>query len=499
MSAKKKILAVTSYAAVAALAVGGTIAYFTATDEAVNVMTLGAGVDIELQEQQRSEDGSELVDFVQGGNLLPAVGSAQGAKDNWGMSADIENYVDKIVTVKNTGNNDVYARVIVAVPSAFDDTTSAGNNVLHWNYGNNFNSEGTGALGLSNTEYKAEVNWASAGTAAIEGVDYNLYTFTYVDALEEGETSLAAMVGFYLDSKVDYDAELGKYMINGEVIDYDQDEVYIPVYAQAIQAQGFKTAEEAFAASGFPTNPWENGIELPSVADSAEDLTASLTAGDDNIVISGEVNAEESLAFCGDAEQTADFEWNTGGTMQGGEITLDTGSKYGLIVVAEDNYPADGAAAAATLKNTVVTGAAGAAVYAQAISQDITLDGVTIDNTQGSGLTAEFSGATTTLKDCTITGGNTSEKYWLHNAVGAGLGAKVVIESGTYTGKNAVYVYSSGADVTINGGIFNGAITADAGTITINGGTFSVNPQGIANVTVNGTVVDNGNGTWTVQ
>ena len=34
---KKKILVATSYAAVAALAIGGTMAYFTATDEAVEL------------------------------------------------------------------------------------------------------------------------------------------------------------------------------------------------------------------------------------------------------------------------------------------------------------------------------------------------------------------------------------------------------------------------------------------------------------------------------
>ena len=97
MSAKKKVLAAASYVMVAALAIGGTVAYFTDKESAVNVMTMGAGVDIELIEQQRDGEGG-LEDFEQGKELLPIVGSAQGTtnKDKYGMPL-AGNYVDKIV------------------------------------------------------------------------------------------------------------------------------------------------------------------------------------------------------------------------------------------------------------------------------------------------------------------------------------------------------------------------------------------------------------------
>ena len=80
---KKKILALSVCVVMLAVAiVGGTLAYFTDTDAEVNTFTVG-GVKIDLIEQQRGEkDGTKvLVPFEDGKNLMPIVGSAQGAKE----------------------------------------------------------------------------------------------------------------------------------------------------------------------------------------------------------------------------------------------------------------------------------------------------------------------------------------------------------------------------------------------------------------------------------
>ena len=69
---KKVLLMCTAYVLVAALAIGGTLAYLTSTDEDVNVMTMG-NVKIEQIEQQYDENGN-LVDFVQDKPLYPYVG-----------------------------------------------------------------------------------------------------------------------------------------------------------------------------------------------------------------------------------------------------------------------------------------------------------------------------------------------------------------------------------------------------------------------------------------
>ena len=77
------------------IGVTGTMAYLTDTDSDVNVMVMG-NVDIEQHENDR--DGNE---FEQNQTLLPIVGSAADKDENGYPAPD--NYIDKIVTVENTG------------------------------------------------------------------------------------------------------------------------------------------------------------------------------------------------------------------------------------------------------------------------------------------------------------------------------------------------------------------------------------------------------------
>ncbi|MDD5980772.1 MAG: TasA family protein, partial [Clostridium sp.] len=133
---KKKILTICLIVALAATAIiGGTLAYFTDTKTATNTFTAG-GVKIDLIEQERGENG--LQTFTQDKVLMPIVGSAQGEKDSFGQPV-AKNYVDKMVTIKNTGKSAAYVRAYFAIPSALDDgyeTFNAGLNTLHFNFGN---------------------------------------------------------------------------------------------------------------------------------------------------------------------------------------------------------------------------------------------------------------------------------------------------------------------------------------------------------------------------
>ena len=135
---KKKIISLCLAAVLTVTAVAGaSLAYLTDTKDAENTFTVGR-VKIDLVEQERSADGTELKDFEQNKKLLPLVGSAQGEKDSFGMPT-AKNYVDKMVTVRNTGSEDAYIRLYFAIPSALDDgyeTYNAGHNVLHFNFGN---------------------------------------------------------------------------------------------------------------------------------------------------------------------------------------------------------------------------------------------------------------------------------------------------------------------------------------------------------------------------
>ena len=131
---KKKILSLCLVMALAAVAVvGGTLAYFTDTDSAKNVMTTG-DVSIIQNEKERNEDG-ELVDFTDGKPLYPAVGDNNGdgkldvPYDDAGnkMFSNDRNVVDKIITVTNNGTNDAYVRTLIAfeIPEAPADFAGA--------------------------------------------------------------------------------------------------------------------------------------------------------------------------------------------------------------------------------------------------------------------------------------------------------------------------------------------------------------------------------------
>ena len=92
---KRKIFLLAIVAICLAIAVSGTIAYFTSEDTAHNVITSG-GVEIEVVEKTLGE-GNVLVDFPKEGikNVMP------------GKS------ISKIVQVKNTGNAEAWIRIKV--------------------------------------------------------------------------------------------------------------------------------------------------------------------------------------------------------------------------------------------------------------------------------------------------------------------------------------------------------------------------------------------------
>lgn len=254
---KKKLLAMCLVVALAATAIiGGTLAYFTDTDKEDNTFTVG-GVKIDLIEQQRGENGG-LVDFKDGAVLMPIVGSAQGEKDAYGLPT-AENYVDKIVTVKNLSSN-AWVRVYYAIPTVLDNVGDASQNIVHVNGGNKFVAAGNKAdCNAVNEDYTKNMGkevYVGAYTGA-DQVSYNLYYRDYNKILTKDEvTGSAFMVGLYLDKNVDMDKD--GYTINGTRIKFDfSNGVNIPVAAVGVQAAGFNTAAAAVeAAFGANFNPF---------------------------------------------------------------------------------------------------------------------------------------------------------------------------------------------------------------------------------------------------
>lgn len=287
---KKTLLMALSFALVAVVSVASTLAYLSAQDNAANVFTAGQ-VDVELIEQQRNADRTALEDFKQGKELLPIVGSAQGEKDNFGLPK-AANYVDKIVTVANTGRNDAYVRVLFGFPQVLD-ADKASEMPLHWNHSVTFDADGNYVEGN-----KIDYNWKAEGlayTIEIEGVVYNVYSYTYKTPLAAGTTTPdPAIVGLYLDSRVNYDADLGKYTIDyGEgpvALEGFDGNVVMPVIAQAVQAGGFANSDAAFEAA-FPVNAenltkWFNnlGVKVAKPASGAVRPAGYVPSVDDEVV-----------------------------------------------------------------------------------------------------------------------------------------------------------------------------------------------------------------------
>lgn len=242
---KKKIIALCLIVALAATAViGGTLAYFTDTDEATNTFTMG-NVQIDLKE---TFDAQNAV-------LRPGSQST--------------NKIEKKVWIENVGSENAYVWYEWYIPTALDsiDGSTGTNNVLHVNsngstwdkYRENsayWPKGQTKALPLEQTwDHDPEIELAlSVGPEGfirqelVDGIQYNVYLVLYHGVLAPTASTTVAMNGAYLDSKVDYDAVNG-YTINGKKIEYDfSKNINIIVKAYGIQAAGFADVYAAYSA-----------------------------------------------------------------------------------------------------------------------------------------------------------------------------------------------------------------------------------------------------------
>ena len=212
---KKKILTLALVLALVAIMVTGTLAYFTAEDEVTNTFTVGS-VKIEIVE-----------DFDEPDAMIPVVK----------VDETDPNYINKDARVVNTGDNEAYVQMYVAIPKALDD------------------------VGAFVVDPAQEGGWDDVptfvGTAEIEeGVVYNIYRYRYASILAPGEETPNAITAAYLAPQLDYDHDANRFVMNGVTIsDYTPGEtISVYVSAQAIQAEGF--GDYASALDTFTTHPW---------------------------------------------------------------------------------------------------------------------------------------------------------------------------------------------------------------------------------------------------
>lgn len=193
---KKKIVTICLVAALLLLAAGGTLAYFTAEDDATNTFTVG-NVDIELLEPSWDPDGN--------GEQIADPGVAV-AKDPY---------------VKNTGENDAYVRINVTVSDAAAFKTAMAK------------------YGLTDLaaifDGHSEAAWTFAGSSEDTVNDTITYTYNYNSVVPSGSNTTYLFTSVKLPAK----------FTNEDVADM-KGGFTIEVAADAIQAAGFTDVVDAF-------------------------------------------------------------------------------------------------------------------------------------------------------------------------------------------------------------------------------------------------------------
>ncbi len=239
---KKKTLTLCLVLSLALTAIGGTLAYFTDTDNETNEFTIGK-VDIDLQENF-DEDNAKL---------MPGID----------INKDVAIYVEE-------GSETSYVWYEWLIPAVLDTTdgTTGTDNIVHVNsngrtwdtYRENekYWIEGqTEALPLAQTwdhDPNGELSELVGpegfiGTEEIDGITYNKYLVLYHGTVGAGEKTTEAMTKVYLDSRVDMDPVTNEYTFDGKAIDYDfSNGVDIIVRAYGIQAAGFDDVYAAYTA-----------------------------------------------------------------------------------------------------------------------------------------------------------------------------------------------------------------------------------------------------------
>jgi predicted ribosomally synthesized peptide with SipW-like signal peptide len=264
----KKILAwVLALALIAVASVIATLAYFMDVDSEENIFTIG-NIDIELLEYERvdtetADDGAEVQEFHDNKPLIPAViangfGYTPGGtyvdwdselnniKPNTGYTspiwdpAKINNEVDKMVFVKNTGNYSTYVRTYFAFEAGNFDTFDKFEKNIHIN--------------LNDNEDEWVWEWVPF-LAEIDGEKYFIAKATYQKALEAGKLTEISLSQIALDSRAD-----------NEDAETFGEEYRVLVSTQGIQAAGFEKPETALD-EGFGTDIPFDGVTLEAGID----------------------------------------------------------------------------------------------------------------------------------------------------------------------------------------------------------------------------------------
>ncbi|MBR2725762.1 SipW-dependent-type signal peptide-containing protein [Candidatus Saccharibacteria bacterium] len=217
MNINKKVVASTAAVlGIAAIVVGGTIAYFTDKDTATNTFTVG-NVDITLNE--KDFNGVDI-DPDNVGQLMPGWADTAGVAKN------------ATVTVKD-GSSDSYVWVELLIPAPLYQSkteTNENNNALHVNQFLDYLTKYNGTLsGNDNAKqmrtqggYTPDWQWSILkyidqvtvhDEQTGDDIEYARLRTTHKDVVVARQTTSPAFSQFYMDNDVYYDHTNQTYMI----------------------------------------------------------------------------------------------------------------------------------------------------------------------------------------------------------------------------------------------------------------------------------------------
>lgn len=272
---KKKILALAIAAIMVVTALASlSLAYLMDTDEDTNTFTVG---NVQIRQDEQDREGKAY--GTDSKKFYPIINDSVDA-DGYHHGA---NYIDKFVTVTNTGNEDAYIRTHIAFPAALDDgptTFDANANILHWNAASaKYDKAISTKFGtLPNAWYwgkSTDNDWPGNGgdwnsyQTTVDGILYNVYVVTHATKVAPYATTAPSLFGVYLDKYVNWapnENGVGGYYFldkpgtaDDKNIDFDLSQAFnILVISEAVQAEGwgndanaaFTALDQAFGAVG---------------------------------------------------------------------------------------------------------------------------------------------------------------------------------------------------------------------------------------------------------
>ena len=263
---KKKLTAIFLCVALVAIAVvGASLAYFTDTDSATNTFTVG-NVKIDLIESRYHREGNDnsgdttIPDPTNTASGMKYVTDGHKAFTDEEIKADAEKYSEyigergknmvpgrnfaKCPYVVNTGANDAYVRIRVMIPHD-GDVDNGG--IINAMFCSTATSSGEFQQGANGENWPVvEMN----GYTGDNGLKYDVYTFTRTEPLKAGAMTEWNVWNFVGIGKNVTNADIEKAIENGVITKTNNGALSLNVLveADAIQAEGFANATEAFAA-----------------------------------------------------------------------------------------------------------------------------------------------------------------------------------------------------------------------------------------------------------